>query len=233
MVVTAGCGDSATSPLSASPTFSLTGLITDSATGAAVPGALVSIADGLNAGRSVTTALSGSYSLPALRQSGFTVTVSAGNYSSAAKGVTLTSDQVLSFRLVRSDGIFEGRWVDNWLVQSCADSGSLNLAEFCASFNAGRMILILTQSGTAVQGTLDGLGSAPMNVAGQVSSSGFLTLSGQGTLGSSPLTLNDWQSKISGDTMTGSFTFTLLTGAGVPPGSATVTATFVQAPRVG
>ena len=79
--------------------FSLSGQVTDRATGAGIPGARVSIMDGPNAGKSARTDGSGTYSFTALQQSGFTVRVSADTYVSESRGVTLTSNQTLSFQL--------------------------------------------------------------------------------------------------------------------------------------
>lgn len=93
-----------TSTPSTTPTtptaFSLSGQVTDSASGAGISGATVFIADGPNAGRSTRTDAAGNYSLAELLQSGFTVNMSASNYLSQSKGVTLTSDQTLSFQLI-------------------------------------------------------------------------------------------------------------------------------------
>lgn len=88
-------------PGAAPATFSLSGQVTDSGTGAGIAGATVSVADGPNARRSAGTDASGNYRLTALQQSGFTVAASAPNYVSQSKGVTLTSDQTLSFELTR------------------------------------------------------------------------------------------------------------------------------------
>src|SRR5437762_1124451 len=102
------CGGSGTStPTTPTPTptpttFSLSGQVTESGTSTAIGGAKVSIADGPNAGRSTTTDSSGNYSLTGLQQSGFTVNVSADNYQPQSKGMTLTSNQTLSFQLVRA-----------------------------------------------------------------------------------------------------------------------------------
>jgi len=90
-----------TTPGAAPATFSLSGRVTDSGTGAGIGGATVSVADGPNARKSAATDASGTYRLTALQQSGFTVTASALNYVSQSKGVTLTSDQALSFALTR------------------------------------------------------------------------------------------------------------------------------------
>jgi len=80
--------------------FSLNGQVTDSATGTGISGAIVSIADGPNAHVTTSTDASGIYSFTGLQQSGFTVNVSANNYVSQSQGVTLTSNQTLSFQLV-------------------------------------------------------------------------------------------------------------------------------------
>jgi hypothetical protein len=79
--------------------FSLSGHVTDRATGAGIPGVTVSITDGPNAGKSARTDGSGTYSFTALQQSGFTVRASADKYVSQSEGVTLTSNQTLSFQL--------------------------------------------------------------------------------------------------------------------------------------
>src|SRR5689334_17144456 len=82
MLTMAACSGSKTStPTTPSPTtFTLTGQVTDSATGTAISTATVSIADGPNAAKSSTTDGSGNYSVTGLQQSGFTVNASANNY---------------------------------------------------------------------------------------------------------------------------------------------------------
>jgi hypothetical protein len=71
-----------------------------------------------------------------------------------------------------------------------------------------------------------------MNVSGPIGMTGTLTLTGQGSAPSGgALTLNNWQSQVLGNSMTGSFTFVILSPANTPPGTATVMATF-QVPRV-
>ena len=84
---TGACGDRGPATTSPSPaptptaaTFSLSGTVTDSTTASGISGGTVRIADGPNVGK-------------------FTVNVSANNYASQSIGVTLTSNQTLSFRL--------------------------------------------------------------------------------------------------------------------------------------
>ncbi len=112
LLVLAACGGGNGTATSPSPTptpttptvttFSLTGQVTDGATSAAISGATVSIGDGVNSGKSTTTSPAGTYAFSALQQAGFTLTVSATDYVSTSKGVTLTSNQTVSFQLVRA-----------------------------------------------------------------------------------------------------------------------------------
>jgi hypothetical protein len=88
-----------TTPTETTKTFTLSGQVTDSLTGSGISGATVTVADGVNAGKSARTSSSGAYSLANLQQSGFTVNVAAADYLATAKGVTLTADTTLSFQL--------------------------------------------------------------------------------------------------------------------------------------
>ena len=112
LILTAACGGSNPSPSAPStptlsvipppartptPTFSLTGQVADSTTGAGIPGATVSIDDYLDLTKSTTTNGSGSYVFEGLRQEEFTIQVSATGYLVSSKSLTLTSNQTLSF----------------------------------------------------------------------------------------------------------------------------------------
>lgn len=79
--------------------FALSGHVTNSATGGPLSGAVVSVRDGPNAGRSTVTDSSGAYKLDQLLASTFTVNVSAAGYVEETQTVTLTSDQMLSVQL--------------------------------------------------------------------------------------------------------------------------------------
>jgi len=114
-VMACGGGNSTTtspSPTAATTTYSLTGQVAESATSAPITRAILSIADGPNAGKSTTTDSSGNYSFIGLQQSGFTVNVSASHYVSQSKGVTLTSNQSLSFQLMRETFTVSGTVTD-------------------------------------------------------------------------------------------------------------------------
>ena len=90
-------------PEAGASTFSLSGHVADMAAPAkAIAAATVSIGDGPNTGRSTTTDEAGNYRFADLQRSGFTVTVSAENYSAQSLGINLVSNQTLSFALRRS-----------------------------------------------------------------------------------------------------------------------------------
>lgn len=134
-------------PVTAATTFTLSGPVTDSSTARPISGATVVIADGPNAGRGATTDGAGNYSFTGLQQSGFTVSVSAANYVSQSKGVTLTSNQALAFQLTRltfavsgtvTDGT-SGLTVPNIVVQFVdgANAGKLATTDGVGSYNIG------------------------------------------------------------------------------------------------
>jgi hypothetical protein len=136
-------------PPVAPATFTLSGQVTDSATGAGISGAGVLIRDGPNEGRVTRTDASGNYSLADLLQSGFTVTVSVQDYESQSKGVTLTSNQTLSFQLTRKQPAtptppgatvigFNGLTVNRATVTTYTESG------FTISTSSGAWIAITT-----------------------------------------------------------------------------------------
>jgi CarboxypepD_reg-like domain len=100
-------------------TFSLTGAVTGGnvftgTTPTAILGATVSVIDGPNAGKSTTTDASGKYTFTGLQQSGFTVNVSAVDYVSQSRPVTLTSNQTLNFVLTQPPAtiVLTGRVTD-------------------------------------------------------------------------------------------------------------------------
>jgi hypothetical protein len=79
----------------------------------------------VNGGRSTTTDGSGNYSLVGLQQAGFTVNVSTNGCVSVSRGVTLTSNQTLSFQLWRSTLLVQ---VGVWLLEAhphAGDTGSV------------------------------------------------------------------------------------------------------------
>lgn len=105
LAVLVGCGggSSPTQPTNTTPsptTFSLSGTIADSASGAGISGAQAQINDGPNAGKGATADSNGHYSFSGLLPSGFTVNFSAQYYTAQGQGVNLTSNQTLNAKLV-------------------------------------------------------------------------------------------------------------------------------------
>ena len=143
-------GKSATSPsqttTSTPTTFTLSGQVTNSSSAAPISGATVTIADSVNAGKSVTTDSSGNYSFAGLQQAGFTINVTANGYASSSKGVTLTSNQTLSFQLVQQVFSFVGTWAG--VIPNSAANGT-----------GGRVQLVLQSSNLGTFTLFPGAGS--------------------------------------------------------------------------
>jgi hypothetical protein len=78
-------------PLPAPPptTFTLTGAITDTTTGAGIQGARVEALNGANAGKAVTTEASGAYTLTGLTADTFRMRASAPGYDTGEQNVTI------------------------------------------------------------------------------------------------------------------------------------------------
>jgi hypothetical protein len=102
LALVAGCGggstnDGPTSPNPSPPptsTANLSGRVTDSANDSLLPvaGALLTIGDGANIGKTATTNASGEYTFTGLRRERFTVNVSANGYVTADVSVDLRSE---------------------------------------------------------------------------------------------------------------------------------------------
>jgi hypothetical protein len=140
MAFAAACGGntplapSQTAP--ATPTFNLSGTVT-STTGQAIVGASVRIVDGPNAGRAAATDGAGAYSFTGLTQSGFTLSISATNYSTASRGVTLTSTQTLNVQLASLFANMVGAWTGTVTFSALGLSGSCNISWLITAQNGG------------------------------------------------------------------------------------------------
>jgi hypothetical protein len=97
-----GCGGSSSPPPGApsSTTFTLFGAVRGD-DGLVVPGAVLTILDSANAGRSATTNVIGAYRFTGLSPAGFSVRVTAADFDSLTRGVQLTADTLLNIELVR------------------------------------------------------------------------------------------------------------------------------------
>ena len=107
VMIAAACdrGSTMESPTAPNPpapvTANLSGRVTETVPGAILPigGALLTIADGANSGKTATTNGNGEYSFSALRRDAFSVTVSASGYLTSAFPIDLRSDATRDFPL--------------------------------------------------------------------------------------------------------------------------------------
>jgi hypothetical protein len=83
------------------PTFSLSGTVTDSETGAGVAGAKVMVSSGPDYGASATADSSGAYTLNGLTQGGLSVKATAAGFLSGSTSLYLQSNQVAKISLAR------------------------------------------------------------------------------------------------------------------------------------
>jgi hypothetical protein len=83
-------------------TVSVIGRVVDSATGAGIASASVSIADGPNAGKAAATDFGGNFILSDLELSEFTLNVVASKYESQSRKIALTANESLTFQLKKS-----------------------------------------------------------------------------------------------------------------------------------
>jgi hypothetical protein len=96
------CGkDSPVAPTPTPTTFTLSGSVTDPS-GTAINGAVVTITDGANAGRSTTTANGGVFNLIGLTPSDLILNVTAINFQPSGVRVNLTSNQNVTVRLAHA-----------------------------------------------------------------------------------------------------------------------------------
>ena len=123
----------------------------------------------------------------------------------------------------------QGQWSGSYVTQSCLETGSAAGA-FCSSGRggggSGALTLTLTQSESTLTGTLR-LGSFTMPTNGSVNAGGVVVLAGSGTLVDGFIsTLDTWRTTVAGNTMSGTFGFTIVGGppAVSTPGTATVSA---------
>src|SRR5262245_9174945 len=98
---------------------------------------------------------------------------------------------------------FQGVWQGNWQRASCSGTG-------CEVVPAsGGLRITLTQTGTEVQGSVE-WASFLIPASGTVNGSGVLTLNGQAHLQGGTETLSNWSTNRSGNSLSGSFTVTIV-----------------------
>ncbi len=116
LVLLAGCagGGTPTSPTTAAPTFQLTGSIRDASAGILLPGVTVSIAHGVNAGKSSITGADGRFALLGLLTDSATLRTQSSNYEDHLQDVRITQHTVLDIRLTPKRAVSSG-WTQGQL----------------------------------------------------------------------------------------------------------------------
>ena len=106
LLIAAGCDRGGPSwspagPASSSATASLSGRVTESGTSAIFPiaGAVLTIGDGANAGKTATTTTTGEYSFTELQRESFSVSISASGYVTSGFAVDLRAAVTRDFSL--------------------------------------------------------------------------------------------------------------------------------------
>jgi len=119
------------------PTFALSGRITEAGAGAALGGATLAVIDGVNTGRTTTTAADGTYRMPDMTLGGFTLRIRYPSYDSEFRAVRLTADTTLDVQMRPAMQSLAGTWTGTF-VQS-TNAPALSIPE-----------ITLTQSGATV-----------------------------------------------------------------------------------
>jgi hypothetical protein len=104
---------------------------------------------------------------------------------------------------------FQGVWQGTWQRTSCTETGGAQGVACNQTPTSGALRLTLTQTGTAVQGTVE-VASFFIPAAGSVNNSGALSLTGQAHLQNATETLSNWSTTRSSSSMSGSFTLTIV-----------------------
>ena len=104
---------------------------------------------------------------------------------------------------------FQGVWQGSWQRTSCTETGGAQGVACNQTPTSGALRLTLTQTGTAVQGTVE-VASFLITATGSVNNSGALSLAGQAQIQSATETLSNWSTTRSGTSMSGSFTLTIV-----------------------
>ena len=121
---------------------------------------------------------------------------------------------------------FQGQWDGTWQRTACTDT--VQGIACSRTPMSGGLRVTLAQSGTEVQGTME-FGPFVVPVTGTVTS-GTLSLSGQAQAQGTTGTITSWSTTRSGNTMSGSFTFSVV-AVNPADGSSTVTVSLQNVAR--
>jgi hypothetical protein len=127
-----------------------------------------------------------------------------------------------------SETSFQGQWDGTWQRTSCTETGGAQGIACSQTPTSGGLRVTLSQSGTEVQGTLE-FAIFIVPVTGTVNQ-GTLSLSGQAHSQTATGRITAWSTTRSGNTMSGSFTFSIV-GDNPADGSSTVTVSLQNVTR--
>lgn len=198
----------APSPPPAPVAASLSGAVATSA-GAPIAGATVAILDGSNGGRSTTTTSAGAYRFDGLQSSNGNVSARAAGYQESIRGLYIDGNSSLNFTLtaVPAAPTFTGTWRGRATSTSCKDDGAAVGVCKVVPGLSDALVMTLTQNGNAVSGNVD-FGGYPLKASGTAQGD-RLQINGTGTVNGIDYEYRNWNTTMTGSTMTGSFTFLL------------------------
>ena len=198
----------APSPPAAPVAASLSGTVATSA-GAPLADASVTILDGSNAGRSTTTGSAGTYRFDGLQSSNGNVSAKAAGYQESIRGLYIDGNASLNFTLavVPAAPTFTGTWRGQATSTSCKDDGAAAGVCRLVPGLSGNLVMTLTQTGNAISGNVD-FGGYPLKASGTAQGD-RLQINGTGTFNGIDYEYRNWNTTMTGSSMTGSFTFLL------------------------
>jgi hypothetical protein len=133
--------------------FTLTGVITDMNTHAAITGARMDVLTGSNAGKSAMTDGSGTYVMRDLVADSFRLRSSASDYDPGEQGVTVPFNPRADFQLQRTPPNYAGTWTGQYLVTEChnIDPPGLTPLNLCGYLEIGQPAMGISYRFTASQ----------------------------------------------------------------------------------
>jgi Carboxypeptidase regulatory-like domain len=192
-------------PPAAPVAISLSGTVL-TPSGAPIAGATVTILDGSNGGRSTTASGAGAYRFDGLQSSNGNVSAKAAGYQESVRGMYIDGAATLNFTLqpTPAPATFSGVWRGRGVSSSCKDDGAA--AGFCRVFGDinDNLVMVLTQNANDVTGTVD-FGGFPLKATGTAQGD-RLQINGTGTYEGTEYEYKNWNTPMSGSTMTGGFT---------------------------
>jgi len=149
------------------------------------------------------------YRFDGLQSSNGNVSAKAAGYQESIRGLYIDGNASLNFTLaaVPATPTFTGTWRGRATSTSCKDDGAA--AGVCRVIPgvSDNLVMTLTQNGNAVSGNVD-FGGYPLRATGTAQGD-RLQINGTGGVNGIDYEYRNWNTTMTGSTMTGSFTFLL------------------------